>query len=105
VERVPTVDFEGRNFSAGVVFGLVMKARIRPLWLCGLLVLPVLLTGCGGLHATGAVSPIDFLLPGAGRLLRVEKKVQPAPVDCATNALVAVYEVPVSIQLSEEPER
>ena len=84
-----------------------MKARVRLLWLCCMVVLPVLLSGCGGLHATGSVSPLDFLLPGAGKLLHVEneKDNREGDVCSVTNGLVAVCDVPVSSKLSEGPDR
>jgi len=67
----------------------VRKQRIRGYWL-GIAALLPLLTGCGGLHATGSVSPIDFLLPGAGRLLRV--RATPQPESTLTNTFAASSE-------------
>ena len=79
----------------------MMKARFRPLWLCAAALLPVLLSGCGGLHATGSVSPIDFLLPGAGKLLRVEKAVPQQHTASVTNGLVAVGDLVLDHSASE----
>jgi hypothetical protein len=45
--------------------------------------------GCSGVHQSGSVSPLDFFLPGAGHLLKVD-----AP---ATNAPVSFPETPVEL--------
>jgi hypothetical protein len=50
-----------------------MRAKMKIYSACGVALVALIGSGCGGLHASGSVSPIDFFLPGAGRLLRVEK--------------------------------
>lgn len=42
-----------------------------------LLALLVLVAGCSGFNVTKSVSPLDFLLPGAGSLLKAD----PPPAD------------------------
>jgi hypothetical protein len=37
-----------------------------------LLALLLLMTGCGGFSASKSISPIDFLLPGAGGLIKAD---------------------------------
>ena len=69
-----------------------MKAKsARLLLVVSLFLLPLVVTGCGGLHARGSVSPLDFLLPGAGQLLRVEDQTPSAPASLETNTLLASY--------------
>jgi hypothetical protein len=40
--------------------------------------------GCGGISASQSVSPLDFILPGAGHFLKAEP--------CSTNAPFALIE-------------
>ena len=67
--------------------GAVKLARSRINGYCLMLAaLSFLGTGCGGLHASHSVSPLDFLLPGAGHLLHV--KTEPQTDLAATNTLI-----------------
>jgi hypothetical protein len=44
---------------------------------------PLLLfgAGCGGIHASKSVSPLDFLLPGIGGFMQVDPTPPPPPVE------------------------
>lgn len=66
--------------------------------LLGIALLALLSTGCGGLHARGSVSPIDFLLPGAGHLLHV--RAAPKSSFGSTNALLATRSITTPITIS-----
>jgi hypothetical protein len=48
--------------------GLIYTGQVRLnwnfLWLAMLMASALFLTGCGGINATGSVSPATFLLPG-----------------------------------------
>ena len=69
-----------------------MKAKsARLLLVASLLLLPLVVTGCSGLHARGSVSPLDFLLPGAGQLLHVGDQTPAAPASIETNTPLAFY--------------
>jgi hypothetical protein len=56
-------------------------AMLAALALCG--------AGCAGINASDSVSPLDFLLPGAGHFLKVD----PSP----TNAPVSFPETPTEV--------
>jgi len=51
--------------------------------------LPFLGAGCAGINASQSVSPLDFLLPGAGHFLKAD----PAP----TNAPGSFPEIPTEV--------
>jgi hypothetical protein len=51
--------------------------------------LPLALAGCSGINTTQSVSPLDFLLPGAGHFLKAD----PAP----TNAPVSFPEISTEV--------
>ena len=53
-----------------------MSPTRKLLQLVSFLALLLLVAGCGGFNARETVSPIDFLLPGAGGLIKAD----PAPV-------------------------
>jgi hypothetical protein len=55
------------------------------MWLAMLAALTLCGAGCAGINASQSVSPLDFLLPGAGHFLRADPP--------ATNAPVAVSDV------------
>lgn len=57
-------------------------------WLFALTAL--LLGGCSGINTTQSISPLDFLMPGAGRLLHMQNTApQSLP---ATNAYIAALQ-------------
>jgi hypothetical protein len=50
------------------------------MWLAIPAVLALLGAGCAGINASESVSPLDFLLPGAGHFLKVDPPPTNAPV-------------------------
>jgi hypothetical protein len=63
-----------------------VKLHWKSLRLAAFLVLALLAGGCAGINTTQSVSPLDFLLPGAGHFLQ---NTRPAPDWFGTNTLVA----------------
>jgi len=59
------------------------------LWLALFAALPLAGAGCSGVNASQSVSPLDFLLPGAGHLIKA------APP--ATNSPVSFPEIPTEV--------
>jgi len=72
-----------------------MKSR----GLLGMALLALVGTGCGGLHARGSVSPLDFLLPGAGHLLHVGT--DPHSTSGSTNMFLATRDLTAPIMMSD----
>jgi hypothetical protein len=60
--------------------------KIARLAVCGCLLL--LGAGCSGINASKSVSPIDFLLPGAGHFLQYSP---PQIVPATNNTLAALH--------------
>jgi hypothetical protein len=60
-------------------------------------VLLCLTAGCSGIHASKSVSPLDFLIPGGGGLMRGLLYVPPPPPQYPTDYLVPAPEFPVGI--------
>jgi len=49
----------------------------------------VLTAGCSGIHASKSISPLDFLLPGAGHFLHMQNT-PPQPVPGTNNTFAAL---------------
>jgi hypothetical protein len=49
------------------------------LWLALLAAVPLAMAGCSGINASQSVSPLDFLLPGAGSFLKANPAQTNAP--------------------------
>jgi hypothetical protein len=49
------------------------------LWLALLAAVPLAGAGCSGINASQSVSPLDFLLPGAGSFLKADPAKTNAP--------------------------
>lgn len=62
-----------------------MRLGWRTLGVATLLIPAFLTTGCGGVNATGSVSPLMFLMPGLGQTgpAPVEEPAQSHPTDPA----------------------
>jgi hypothetical protein len=54
-----------------------------------------LVAGCSGINSTQSVSPLDFLLPGAGHFLHMQNT-PPQPVPGTNNTLAALQ--PLTLQ-------
>jgi hypothetical protein len=50
------------------------------MWLAMLAALALFSAGCAGINASESVSPLDFLLPGAGHFLKADPSPTNAPV-------------------------
>jgi len=59
-----------------------------------------LLAGCSGINASKSVSPIDFLLPGAGQLLHMQNT-PPQPVPGTNNTLAALPPLPLQAAIPQ----
>ena len=56
-----------------------------------------LTAGCSGINAGKSISPLDFLLPGGGGLMRGLLYVPPTAPQCPTNAIVPAPEIPKQV--------
>ena len=56
-----------------------------------------LTVGCSGVHASKSVSPLDFLLPGGGGLMRGLLYVPPPPPQNPSDFLVPAPEFPTEV--------
>jgi hypothetical protein len=70
-----------------------VRLKWRFLWLAIPVALALLGAGCGGINASQGVSPLDFLMPGAGHFLKVEPS--------ATNAPASFPEIPAELALNK----
>ena len=53
-----------------------------------------LTAGCSGVHASKSVSPLDFLIPGGGGLMRGLLYVPPPELQVPANIAVPLPDVP-----------
>jgi len=63
---------------------------LSPFFLC---LAVAVLTGCSGINASKSISPLDFLIPGAGGFLHPMNNPQPLPVPAVTNSTVVVAQL------------
>jgi hypothetical protein len=56
--------------------------------------------GCSGINASHSVSPIDFLIPGAGKLFHGFLYVPPEAPASPTNSVALATEIPKQIALA-----
>ena len=62
--------------------------RTRVLKQAGLAgILALLTAGCTGINSTQSVSPADFLMPGATRMMHMQNGPSPGPLDLLTNSV------------------
>jgi hypothetical protein len=59
----------------------------------------VLSAGCSGINASKSISPIDFLLPGAGHFMHMENTPQPLPG--TNNTFAALQPLTSPVQSSQ----
>ena len=61
----------------------------------------IFVAGCGGVHATKSVSPLDFLVPGGGGLLRhLLYNPPPAPPGLTNSNVAALPAAPATTQVA-----
>jgi len=63
------------------------------LWLAIPAALVLFGAGCAGINTSQSVSPLDFILPGAGHFMKVEPS--------ATNAPASFPEIPAELALNQ----
>jgi hypothetical protein len=72
----------------------LQRKTFRLVFVAGLLVLTA---GCSGINASKSVSPLDFLIPSGGGLMRGLLYVPPPPPQCPTNYIVPPLEIPAEV--------
>jgi hypothetical protein len=77
--------------------GLAYTGQVRLNWRLPWLAIPVALAllgaGCAGINTSQSVSPLDFLLPGAGHFMKSEPP--------ATNAPASFPEISTEVALNK----
>jgi hypothetical protein len=59
-----------------------------------------LVAGCSGINASKSVSPLDFLIPGAGHFLHMQNT-PPQPVPGTNNTFAALEPLPLQAAIPQ----